>query len=87
MLHDCDAEHLARLLEDHPDRLPHLEALAHRAARLEERLRLAAAPLALLEQPRVLDRDARLIGERLQQGLVARGERARRPARTPRSRR
>ena len=48
-----------------------VEALVDRAARLEQRLRLPRAPLALLEEPRVLDGDARLLGEGLQHALVA----------------
>ena len=65
------AEHLARLLEDHPDGLAGVEALAHRPPRLEQRLGLPRPALALLEQPRVLDRDPGLVGEGLEQRLVA----------------
>jgi len=72
-----DAENAARLLQDHADRPVHVEAGGHRAAGLEERACLAGPAHALLEEPRVVDRDPGLLAERLEHALVVRGERAR----------
>src|SRR5262252_4140643 len=71
-----DTEHLTRLIQDQLDGLADIQALVDRVASLEQRLRLARAPLALLEQPGVLDGDARLVREALEQRLMARREEA-----------
>ena len=71
-----DTEHLARLLEDETDRLADVQALVDGVPRFEERLALAAAALALLEETRVLDRDARLVREALEERLVPAAEEA-----------
>ena len=70
------AEHLAGLIEDELDGLAHLQALIDGVPGLQQRLRLARPPLALLEEPRVLDGDAGLVREPLEQDLVARREQA-----------
>src|SRR5262249_20484694 len=72
------AEHLARLIQDEPDGLADLEALIHGAPGFVEGLRLSRAPLTLFEEAGVLDRDAGLVGETLEQLLVPCGEEARR---------
>src|SRR5262249_17882022 len=69
-----DAEDLSGLVEDQADRLTDLEALVDRAPGLVERVGLACPALALLEEPSILDGDAGLIGEALEQHLMPRAE-------------
>src|SRR6185295_18164524 len=70
-------EDLARLVQDQADRLAHVEALVDRVARAQQGLGLPGAALGLLEEARVLDRDAGLIREALEHRLLAVPERAR----------
>ena len=78
-LHPCDAaglhaQHAARLMHDDLHGAPDVETGRHRPAGLQERPRLAGPPFALLEELGVVDGDARLLAERLQQVLVVGGE-------------
>src|SRR5437867_1413985 len=68
-----DAEHGPRLLHDDVDRALDVEARGDRAPGLQQGPHLARAVHALLEELRVLDRDAGLLGEGFQHALVVGG--------------
>ena len=68
-------QEILRPFADPPDHRVEVEQATHLAPQLGERRHLAPAPLRLIEQPHVLQRDAQARGERVQEAGVGLGER------------